>query len=85
MFCVIRIVLSGLNFLNMNSTTKLMASSSGDNAGSILSTAPRIAETATIATNKFVELNYFQNVWVWIIIGVLLGIGAFFLFKKLIK
>lgn len=72
----------GLNYLRFNSTAKLMSGAS-DNSGSSLLSSTRIEEALPATANKFIELNYFHNVWIWILVGLLLGTASYFLFRKL--
>ena len=77
--------LYGSNFINgLNNNFAEKALNNGINA---VSGAPQASDAASnlIATNSnmITFSSLFNNLWIWVIGGVLIGIAAFFIYKKI--
>jgi len=68
-------------FMNYNDVQSLGGTEVMDNAAEKFAYSP--APTSEIATRSFESLSYFNDIFIWIIVGLVIGALGFFLFKKL--
>jgi DNA-binding transcriptional ArsR family regulator len=71
-----------VNTLRDNTVEKAIASTSGGFDNSLV--APTVSDaTNLIVTNTTSFSSLFHNAWIWVLVGIVFGVGVYFIYKKL--